>query len=106
MRSVKASILADMGKKIILISGPRQAGTAYLSKSLGPEYEHFSYDDPDHRIRLKERSWDRSKPIIILDELHKMPEWKTYLKAIFDVEGIPPAIVVTGSADLDLKAIS
>jgi uncharacterized protein len=56
-RSIKASILADMGKKIILISGPRQAGKTYLSKSLGPEYEYFSYDDPDHRIRLKERRY-------------------------------------------------
>lgn len=101
IRSIKTSILGDMGKKIILVSGPRQVGKTYLSKSLGADYEYFSYDDPEHRLRLKERSWDRSKPILILDELHKMPEWKTYLKAIFDVEGIPPAIVVTGSARMD-----
>jgi uncharacterized protein len=100
-RSIKVPIIGDMGKKIVLISGPRQVGKTYLSKSLASEYEYFSYDDPGHRIRLKERSWDRSKPLVILDELHKMPEWKNYLKAIFDVEGIPPAIVVTGSARLD-----
>lgn len=100
-RSIKPTILADMAKKIVLISGPRQTGKTYLSKSLDPDYDYFSYDDPEHRMRLRERSWDRSKPLIILDELHKMPEWKNYLKAIFDVEGIPPAIVVTGSARLD-----
>lgn len=90
-----------MGKKIVLVSGPRQVGKTYLSKSLASEYDYFSYDDPEHRLRLKERSWDRSKPLVILDELHKMPQWKTYLKAIFDVEGLPPAIVVTGSARMD-----
>jgi uncharacterized protein len=100
-RSIKASILADMDKKIVLVSGPRQVGKTYLSKSLVSEYEYFSYDDPEHRARLLEKSWDRAKPLLILDELHKMPEWKTYLKAIFDVEGIPPAIVVTGSARMD-----
>jgi uncharacterized protein len=100
-RSLKEAILADMCKKILLISGPRQVGKTYLSKSLASEYEYFSYDDPEHRTRLQEKSWDRSKPLVILDELHKMPEWKTYLKAIFDVEGISPAIVVTGSARMD-----
>jgi predicted AAA+ superfamily ATPase len=100
-RSITAYIQRDMGKKIILISGARQAGKTYLSKSLNSEYEYYSYDDPEHRIRLGERSWDRKKPLVILDELHKMPDWKTYLKAVFDVDGIPPAIIVTGSARLD-----
>ncbi|MFZ4618343.1 MAG: ATP-binding protein [Rectinemataceae bacterium] len=100
-RSVKAQILKDMSSKIILISGPRQAGKTWLSKSLAPDYDYLTYDDPGHRIRLRERSWDRQKPLVILDELHKMSEWKAYLKAVFDVDGIPPALVVTGSARLD-----
>jgi len=38
---------------------------------------------------------------VIFDELHKMPEWKTFLKGIFDVEGTKPRLLVTGSAKLD-----
>ena len=100
-RSIKAQILKDMSSKIILISGPRQAGKTWLSKSLGPAYDYLNYDYPGHRIRLRERSWDRQKPLLILDELHKMPEWKTFLKGLFDVDGIPPALLVTGSARLE-----
>lgn len=46
-------------------------------------------------------SWDRTKELIILDELHKMQNWKSWLKGIYDVEGIHPALLVTGSARID-----
>ena len=39
---------------------------------------------------------------LIFDELHKMKKWKRWLKGIFDTEGIPPQILVTGSAKLDI----
>ncbi len=94
-------IRKDMDKKIILLSGPRQAGKTTLSKSLVEDFDYFTYDDVAHRLLLKERNWDRRKPLVIFDELHKMPSWKTWLKAIYDVEGLPPSIVVTGSAHLD-----
>ncbi|MEX2131936.1 MAG: ATP-binding protein, partial [Pseudohongiellaceae bacterium] len=57
-------------------------------------------DLAEHRLILKEKSWDRDKPLIIFDELHKMPKWKSWLKGIYDVEGIPPALLATGSARL------
>jgi predicted AAA+ superfamily ATPase len=47
---------------------------------------------------LKSKTWDRKKPLIIFDELHKMDQWKLFLKGTYDTEGIPPALVVTGSA--------
>ena len=46
-------------------------------------------------------SWDRKKSLIIFDELHKMPQWKRWLKGIFDTEGVKPPILVTGSAKLN-----
>ena len=61
----------------------------------------FNFDNSEHRLALNERSWDRRKPLVIFDELHKMPEWKIFLKGIFDVEGTKPALLVTGSARLD-----
>jgi len=65
------------------------------------EYDYFNFDNSEHRLALNERSWDRRKPLVVFDELHKMPEWKTFLKGIFDVEGTKPALLVTGSARLD-----
>ena len=53
----------------------------------------------EHRLLVAEKSWDREKSLIILDELHKMTRWKSWLKGIYDVEGIPPGLLVTGSAE-------
>jgi hypothetical protein len=100
-RSLAPFILKDLQKKIVLVSGPRQVGKTTLAKNLMQEYDYFNFDNSEHRLALGEKSWDRQKPLVIFDELHKMPEWKTYLKGIFDVEGIKPALLVTGSAKLD-----
>ncbi len=39
---------------------------------------------------------------MIFDEIHKMAEWKRWLKGIYDVEGFTPKIIVTGSANLEV----
>lgn len=91
-------IKEDLDKKIILLTGPRQTGKTTLSKMLGNDFDYFNYDNVDDRLDLQERSWDRSKPLIIFDELHKLKNWKSWLKGIYDKEGIPPSILVTGSA--------
>ncbi|MDA3958275.1 MAG: ATP-binding protein [Oceanispirochaeta sp.] len=90
-----------MKKKIVLISGPRQSGKTILSKMLCSEFDYFNYDEPAQRLILKSKTWDRKKPLIIFDELHKMDQWKLFLKGIYDTEGIPPALVVTGSARME-----
>lgn len=64
-------------------------------------YDYFNYDNAEDRLGLLEKSWDRSKELVIFDELHKLKNWKSWLKGIYDTEQIPPSIVVTGSARLD-----
>lgn len=94
-------IKKDLGKKIILLSGPRQSGKTTLAKMLNENHDYLNYDYVEHRLLLKEKSWDRNKNLLILDELHKMKNWKGFLKGIYDVEGLDPPIIVTGSARLD-----
>ncbi len=100
-RYLKKYIQEDLDKKIILLTGPRQTGKTTLSKMLGNDFDYFNYDSVDDRLSLKEKSWDRSKPLIVFDELHKLKNWKSWLKGIYDTEGIPPSILVTASAKLD-----
>ena len=95
-------IQEDLNKKIILLTGPRQTGKTTLSKMLTTDYDYFNFDNPDDRLSLKEKSWDRSKELIIFDELHKLKNWKSWLKGVYDTEGIDPPILVTGSAKLDV----
>jgi predicted AAA+ superfamily ATPase len=100
-RYITNYIKEDLDKKIILLTGPRQTGKTTLSKMLGDDFDYFNYDNVDDRLGLQEKSWDRSKPLVIFDELHKLKNWKSWLKGIYDKEGIPPSILVTGSARLD-----
>ncbi len=94
-------ILDDLKKKIVLITGPRQSGKTTLAKMLSKNFDYLNFDNPDHRLGLIERSWDRAKDLIIFDELHKLKNWKSWLKGIYDTEGVQPRIIVTGSAKLD-----
>ena len=99
-RYLRPALVADMDLKILLLSGPRQSGKTTLSRMLHPDHQYVNHDLAEHRLLLREKSWDRNKALIVLDELHKMENWKAWLKGVYDVEGLPPALLVTGSARL------
>lgn len=46
-------------------------------------------------------SWPSQSSLVILDELHKLPKWKNYLKGIIDQTQHHPPLIVTGSARLE-----
>lgn len=100
-RSLEPFISEDLAKKIVLLTGPRQVGKTTLSKGLRRSFDYFNFDNPEHRLAILERSWDRGKEIVIFDELHKMKNWKSWLKGVYDTEERRPGILVTGSAKLD-----
>ncbi len=100
-RYLNRYILEDLNKKIILITGPRQCGKTTLSRMISDDVDYYNYDDADSRLHLLEKSWDRSKSLLIFDELHKMKSWKSWLKGLYDTEGLNPPIIVRGSARLD-----
>lgn len=96
-RYLHEALLADIDRKIILLSGPRQSGKTTLSRMLHPDHQYINHDLAEHRLMLREKRWNRRKALVILDELHKMENWKVWLKGVYDVEGLPPALVVTGA---------
>ena len=100
-RYLSPFLLQDLKQKILLITGPRQCGKTTLVKNLGPSFEYLNYDDQDQRKAFLDKSWDRQKQYIIFDELHKKKNWKLWLKALYDTEGLSPGMVVTGSARLE-----
>lgn len=101
-RDLTPYIKNDLPSKIVLLTGPRQCGKTTLAKQCHEAFDYFNYDAAEDRLILKEKSWDRKKPLVIFDELHKMNDWKRWLKGIYDTEGIPPEILVTGSARLEI----
>ena len=99
-RQLKSHLKDDLSQKMVLLSGPRQSGKTTLARGLGA-HDYLNFDDREHRIRFREKLWDRSVTYLVFDELHKMRAWKRWLKGVYDTEGIPPGVVVTGSARLD-----
>ena len=104
-RAQKDKIVHDLEKKMVLIAGPRQAGKTFLSKKIAEEASnslYLNYDRAKDRAIIKNESWLASTQLLVLDELHKMPDWKNYLKGIYDTKPDHMKIIVTGSARLDI----
>jgi predicted AAA+ superfamily ATPase len=104
-RYQKAAIVKDLHKKMVLLTGPRQAGKTTLAKSLRDEFSssiYLTYDRAEDRRIIEEEAWLPSHELIILDEIHKMPQWKNYLKGVFDTKEVHQKILVTGSARLEV----
>ena len=100
-RRIESKILKDLSKKIVIVAGPRQCGKTTLAKGLNTSFDYLNYDSLDDRSNILQRRWDRDKELIIFDELHKMPKWKSWLKGIYDKESQGPSLLVTGSARLN-----
>ena len=89
---------------MVLLTGPRQVGKTTLSQQLMaafPGSQYLNFDVAAHRPVIQAQSWKQSAPLLILDEVHKMRHWKSWLKGV--VDGRPPGqqLLVTGSARMD-----
>jgi predicted AAA+ superfamily ATPase len=103
-RYLSDNIRSDLGKKMVLLTGPRQVGKTTLAKELMADYrraQYLNWDVSDDRRILLAQSWSPRADFLVLDEIHKMPNWKAYLKGIFDGRPEGQAILVTGSARLE-----
>jgi predicted AAA+ superfamily ATPase len=100
-RYLENLIKKDLKEKIVILSGPRQVGKTTLSKQLIPSYMYLNYDSTADRKIIKNEEWTRDVDLVIFDELHKMKNWKSWIKGIYDTEEIPPGLLVTGSARIE-----
>jgi predicted AAA+ superfamily ATPase len=100
-RTLQSYLKKDLSKKIVVLAGPRQCGKTTLARRLASSQDYLNYDSLEDRTIIHNKQWDRKKELIIFDELHKMPKWKSWIKGVFDKEGLEPALFVTGSARLN-----
>lgn len=103
-RYLADNILSDLGKKMVVLTGPRQVGKTTLAKELMagyPRAQYLNWDVVADRRILLAQSWSPRSDLLVLDEIHKMPNWKVYLKGVFDGRSEGQSILVTGSARME-----
>lgn len=90
---------------VVLLHGPRQCGKTTLARLVGDEagFAYFTFDDDVQRAAaqidpvgyvadLPERA--------VLDEVQRVPELFTALKAVVDTDRTPGRFILTGSANV------
>jgi uncharacterized protein len=119
MKRVYAQAILDhfsTNRQMLFIMGPRQVGKTTTCTTLAKKYKLFfyftwdNYDDRDLIIDGPEAIAEAiglaeltdSTPLVIFDEVHKYPDWKIFLKGLYDSFPHQLHILVTGSARLDV----
>ncbi len=88
-------------RKMVFVGGPRQVGKTTLAKSLKRSKAYYNWDIKKDRKIILEQEFS-AKKTLILDEIHKYPKWRNYLKGLFDQVFPERQLLVTGSAKLNL----
>lgn len=96
-------VQADLARKMVFLTGPRQVGKTTLSRQLLAQQggQYLNYDVPADRAMIVHQRWSPQAPLLVLDEVHKMPGWKAWLKGVYDGKPARQQLLVTGSARMD-----
>lgn len=95
---------ADLARKMVFLSGPRQAGKSTLAQDLTaawPGAQLLNWDVAADRRVILAQSWSPAARLVVFDELHKMKDWKAWLKGVYDGRADGQTFLVTGSARLE-----
>jgi uncharacterized protein len=106
----------EKNRQMLFIMGPRQVGKTNTSLAIKDDWEggfYFNWDRLTDREKILRGSdaiaeevginqLIEKPPLVIFDEIHKYPNWKIFLKGLYDSYPDQMKIVVTGSARLDV----
>lgn len=103
-RSLAGRILTDLPHKLVILTGPRQAGKTTLARRLMadfPRAQYLNWDVPADREIIAAGAWSPRAGLLVFDEIHKMRDWKAFLKGAWDGRSAGQTILVTGSARME-----
>lgn len=103
-------------QKMAFVVGPRQVGKTTVAlellKKRASSDLYRNWDDLEWRRAIAKEPYGflnqyrpkklKQKPLVVLDEIHKFPRWKTYVKGLWDTRKEQMDLLVTGSGRLDV----
>jgi uncharacterized protein len=100
-RYLQKKIKADLGKKMVFVTGPRQVGKTTLAlQIIGAKKGYLNWDVAGDREKILKHELPENR-ILVFDEIHKYRSWRNYLKGLWDRLPRRWRILVIGSARLD-----
>ncbi|OGF58637.1 MAG: hypothetical protein A2Y62_11555 [Candidatus Fischerbacteria bacterium RBG_13_37_8] len=114
-RAITNKILSRMKlDQVIVLSGARQTGKTTLCVDMIPQFlnlpfTYISFDDPDERLRFRHSGISILEtiktPLVILDEVQKIPVLFEHLKFVIDkqkraINKVKKTFIITGSSEL------
>ena len=101
-RDLLKPIRSDLKDKIVMIGGPRQVGKTTLAQEFitSPE-QYLNWDFLQDRDQIKKHQINPHLKVVVLDEVHKFPKWRSLIKGLYDKYQKSLKIIITGSAQLD-----
>lgn len=90
---------------ILAVTGPRQSGKTTLLKTLFPDYQYVSLENPDQRSFAQEDPngfLQQYADNTILDEVQRVPELFSYLQTAVDASGQMGQYILSGSQNFHL----
>lgn len=97
-------ILVDLGRKLVVVTGPRQVGKTTLARQLMQGLQpaqYLNWDVAADRAVLQRQTWLPRSRLLVMDEIHKMAGWKAWLKGVVDGRSPEQALLVAGSARME-----
>ena len=96
----------DLKEKMVFLGGPGQVGKTTLARELIASHfgsaGYYNWDNRNDRRNIIRSSWPGDANLIILDEIHKYKNWKSFVKGEYDTLKDKYRFLITGSARLDI----
>ncbi|MDP1524855.1 MAG: ATP-binding protein [Rhodocyclaceae bacterium] len=103
-RYLDTVIDTDLARKMVILTGPRQVGKTTLARQLMMSRvpsQYLNWDIATDRQILQQGQWRTDTRLLVMDEIHKMPDWKSWLKGVVDGRSPDQTLLVTGSARME-----
>ena len=103
-RELTDNLRRDLGRKLVVLTGVRQAGKTTLARQLMAGFkpaQYLNWDVPADRQLIAQHAWSPKAKLLVFDEIHKMRDWKSFLKGAWDGRTKGQAMLVTGSARME-----